>query len=137
LLYRFVACQLQPDVLFLMVEQIPRGESLLTQTLARKFPRAAIHYSADPAECLKIGAELPLDAIIVHRAIGITSEEMVRKLRQAMPATPIIMVSVSDRKDSALSAGATQFLLYDEWLMLGQVVSTVLKCGSETSWRTS
>jgi DNA-binding NarL/FixJ family response regulator len=120
-----------------MVEQAPPRESLLSQTLARKFPRATIHCSADPAECLKIGAELPLDAIIVHRAIGITSEEMVRKLRQALPATPIIMVSVSDRKGSALSAGATQFLLYEEWLMLGQVVTSVLKDGSKTPWPTS
>jgi hypothetical protein len=112
---------------FLLVEQGPRGESLLSQTLLRKFRGARVHCSADPAESLKISRKLTLDAVIVHRAIDLSPEAMVRTLRQALPETPIVMVSVSDRKESALSAGATEFLLYEEWLMLGHVVSNLLR----------
>ena len=115
------------DRQFLLVEHSPRDGSLLSRTLIRNFPRAKVHHSADPAECLKIARDQGFDAIVVHRATGISSEETVRMFRAAIPGVPIVMISVSDRSESALSAGASRFLLYDEWLMLGQVVSSLLK----------
>lgn len=122
---------------FLLIEVAPLGESLLSHTLARTFPQAKIHYSAEAAEGIEIARVEKLSAVIVHRAIGMTSEEAVRTLRQVIPKVPIVMVSVNNRRESALAAGATQFLLYDEWLMLGQVVSSLLKGGSGTPWPTS
>ena len=121
----------------LLVELNRRGESLLAQTLLRRFPRAEIHQSSNPVACLEIASSQNIDAVIVHLAVGMSGEDMVKSLRDAMPRVPILMISATDRRESAMAAGASEFLLYDEWLLVGQIIGRLLNAGSDSPWPTS
>lgn len=51
---------------------------------------------------------------------------LVAVLRRANPTVPILMVSGVDQEKAALSAGATRFLSYEKWLVVGNVMSGLL-----------
>jgi DNA-binding response OmpR family regulator len=120
---------------FLVVDVDPDGLSLLSRTLARKFPGAKLHECTDVDACVNFVRSEPLDSIIVHRTVGTSGEDTVRMLRQANPVVPIVMVSGIDRRDSAIEAGATAFLHYDKWLLLGQTIAELINApGSRNPW---
>jgi DNA-binding NarL/FixJ family response regulator len=108
---------------FLIVEHNPEGQFLLSKTLKRKFPEAEV------ASCQEAGAAIDLlraaayDAVVVHRAADMDGAETIRQLLAARPGTLVVMVSGCDRANEALAAGASVFLPYDQWLLLGTVVT--------------
>ena len=108
---------------FLVVDLNPEGTALLSRTLGRRFPGAVIITCAEAEDSVEKAQTQKLDAIVVHRPLEITGEEMVRQLREKQPDIPIIMVSSADKTESARKSGANGFLLYDAWLLLGGVVS--------------
>jgi DNA-binding NtrC family response regulator len=118
---------------FLVVDDNADSRFLLTKTLMRKFPSAAIVETGDDATAAAIAASEVVDAIIIHRTGEVTGIEMVRLLRGMCPDVPIVMVSGIDRAPEARKAGASYFLLYDEWLRLGTVVTDLLQTGKAGS----
>jgi DNA-binding NarL/FixJ family response regulator len=108
--------------IFLLVDYHAETRYLLAKTLLRKFPDAIIR-ECDELEVAKdIVQKDNLSAIVCHRTFDVTNLEMVRELRDADSAVPIIMVSGIDRETAGISAGATAFLSLGEWLRIGTVV---------------
>jgi hypothetical protein len=67
-----------------------------------------------------------LSAIVSHRTYDYDGETLVALFRRVNPRVPIIMVSGYDRAAGAKAAGADHFLNYDQWLMIGSVVSEAI-----------
>jgi CheY-like chemotaxis protein len=107
---------------FLVVDYLPESRSLFAKTLLRKYPAATIHQTTDSAKALELTRAFDLRAIIAHRTTDLRGFELVRRLRDADPAVPIVMVSISEGEADARAAGANAFLSYDEWLRLAMVV---------------
>jgi CheY-like chemotaxis protein len=123
---------------FLVIDHNPDGRALLIRTLVRKFPEADIIESRDAAHAVATAASVQLNAIITHRTEETDGVAMIRLLRQANAEVPILMVSGTDRSEEALSAGATRFLHYDEWLRAGTVVADLIQQpASATPWPAS
>lgn len=107
---------------FLVVDFHAESRFLLARTLLRKFPGAIIHECDDAEAAVAIIRRCPLAAIITHRTFEHAGADLVHQFRAVDPNVPIVMVSGIDRERSALDAGATSFLHYDEWLRIGSVV---------------
>jgi CheY-like chemotaxis protein len=111
---------------FLIIDDNADGRSLLSRTLLRKFPDAAIVECQDAATAVATVQTLPVSAILVHRAGEHDGVSLIRLLRQEKPDVPIIAVSGIDRSAASLGAGATRFLNYDQWLMVGKLAEELL-----------
>jgi CheY-like chemotaxis protein len=114
---------------FLLVDDNPDGRFLLAKTLLRKYPNALLH------ECQDI--EAAVDAVrtllphshnsyvIAHRASNGDGRTLISALRREHPSIPIIWISGQDRTEELALAGATRFLHYDAWLMIGSTVEEI------------
>ena len=122
---------------FLVIDFHAESRYLLVKTLLRKYPAATIHESEDAEKAVEIARALDLIAIITHRTFDVGGIDLVRRLRDADPHVPIIMVSGIDREAAALAAGADAFLHYDEWLRIGSVVEAVLAGNTRDAARSS
>jgi CheY-like chemotaxis protein len=122
-----------PAPQFLVVDDNDEHRFLLVKTLLRHFPHALLHECADEESALALATSPSLTAIITHRSLGLTGVELVRRLRALNATVPIVMVSGIDRTSTALAAGATRFLLYDEWLRVGLVVGELIASGAARS----
>ena len=111
---------------FLIIDDNPDSRFLLVKTLLRKFPQAVLQETQDGESALTLTKAEGLDAVVVHRAAEVDGLTLVRNLRQANRAVPIVMVSGIDRTKSAIEAGATTFLSYDAWLRIGTVVAEII-----------
>jgi DNA-binding response OmpR family regulator len=111
---------------FLIIDDNPDSRFLLNKTLVRKFSSAKIMECGDEGTAMAIAATEKLDAIVIHRTSDMAGLDLLPRLRQICAGIPIVMVSGIDRSAAALAAGANYFLLYDEWLRLGTIVSGLL-----------
>lgn len=111
---------------FLVVDDNADSRFLLVKTLLRKFPTAIIHECQECVDAVKIARLDTLAAIVAHRAADLDGISLIRELRAANPTVIILMVSGLDRTESAIRAGATCFLNYDEWLRVGSLVTELL-----------
>jgi DNA-binding response OmpR family regulator len=111
---------------FLIVDDNPDSRFLLVKTLLRKFPQAVLQETQDGESARALTQAEGLDAVVVHRAADVDGLTLVRTLRQANRAVPIVMVSGIDRTTTAIEAGATTFLSYDAWLRIGTVVAELV-----------
>lgn len=107
---------------FLVIDYNVESRFLLVKTLRRKFPAATILEADDADHALNLVRSAAIDAIVTHRTFEVEGVELVSQLRAAAPGAMIVMVSGIERTDAAIAAGATTFLLYDEWLRIGSVV---------------
>jgi len=112
---------------FLIVDDNADSRFLLVKTLLRKFPAAVALECQHPDTAVQIAREENPHVIVTHRAGEVDGITLIRMLRDANAAVPIVMVSGLDRSQDALSAGATAFLNYDEWLRIGTVVSELMQ----------
>jgi CheY-like chemotaxis protein len=112
---------------FLLVELNTQGFALMERTLSRRFPGAELHNFVDGREAAQRLSEGQFDAVIVHRAIAMEGVEVVRELRAINGQIPIVMMSSVNRAAAATEAGATTFLPYDAWLLLGTVLDELLR----------
>lgn len=117
----------RPHPIFLIVDHNPEGRMLLGRTLLRKFPTGIIKECATVEAAMAALNEGRVDAIISHRAIGYDGVATIALLHGARPELPLIMVSGTDRSKEARDAGATEFIRFDAWLMVGTVVERILK----------
>jgi CheY-like chemotaxis protein len=108
---------------FLVVDDNHDSRFLLTKTLLRKFPQSIVQECQDSEPAQTEARNGQLDAIVAHRSADMDGLTLIRTLRQANPAVPIIMVSGIDRTAEALAAGATEFLNYDQWQRIGSVIA--------------
>jgi len=111
---------------FLVVDDNADSRFLLVKTLQRKFPAAVIREVQESEQAVAIATHEPLAAIVAHRAADMDGISLIRTLRAANPNVIILMVSGLDRTESAIRAGATCFLNYDEWLRVGSLVTDLL-----------
>jgi CheY-like chemotaxis protein len=117
----------EPSVkIFLVVDDNADSRFLLVKTLQRKFPDAVIRECQDSEAAVLYAQDPDLSAIIAHRAADLDGISLIRALRAANPQVIILMVSGLDRTHSAIRAGATCFLNYDEWLRVGSIVTDLL-----------
>jgi DNA-binding NtrC family response regulator len=112
--------------LFLVIDLNVESRFLLAKTLRRKFPGADVQEFDDAEPARHILLDRRVAAIVAHRTFEHSGVELARIFRDACPDIPLILVSGIDREREALSAGATSFLFYDEWLRLGSVVERLL-----------
>ena len=68
-----------------------------------------------------------IDVTVLHRTFELDAVSLVTAIRQVTKDMPVIVVSGVDRSAAVTAAGATAFMNYDEWLMLGAVVENALK----------
>ncbi|HUR56395.1 MAG TPA: hypothetical protein VM029_01710 [Opitutaceae bacterium] len=101
--------------------------ALLLRSLLRKFPAAAVELCKEAAAATQVVGTRQVDAVVLHRTEEEDAVTLVRTLRKMDADIPIIVVSGIDRSEQVLAAGATGFLNYAEWLMIGQVVSNALQ----------
>lgn len=111
---------------FLIVDDHADGRSLVTRTLLRKFPTAAIIECVDATTAIDLAGTESIDAAIVHRAGEVPGVDLVQFLRHVNRDLVILMISGRDQTEAAMAAGATRFMNYDEWLMIGTVVAELL-----------
>jgi DNA-binding NtrC family response regulator len=113
-------------VKFLIIDNNPDNRFLLTKTLLRKFPAAALVECQSLDTATRILRTDTIHLIVAHRATEVGGADLVREVRRVDPTTPIIAVSGADRCREVLAAGANRFQLLDEWLMVGHVASQLL-----------
>jgi DNA-binding NtrC family response regulator len=111
---------------FLVVDDNADSRFLLVKTLQRKFPDALIRECQESEPAVAIARTESLAAIVAHRAADLDGISLIRGLRAANADVIIVMVSGLDRTLSAIRAGATCFLNYDEWLRVGSLVTDLL-----------
>src|SRR4051812_41907622 len=118
---------------FLVVDFHSESRFLLVRTLLRKFPTAEILEEDDVERALALVRAGRLTAAIVHRTFDASGAELVQQIRALDPTLRIVMVSGSDRADTARLSGANTFLHYDEWLRIGTVVDQEMNGSSPLS----
>jgi ActR/RegA family two-component response regulator len=111
---------------FLLIDDNPDGLALLSRSLHRKFSRALILEAADITTALHAAKTENPTVIIVHRVGEHAGTEVVAMVRKANPSAPLLAVSGYDRTQQFLAAGATRFLNYDQWLLVGSVVEELM-----------
>lgn len=111
---------------FLLVDENPDGRSLLARTLHRKFPQSITLECVDSQAALAAVTGEKLDAVVIHKAEDVTGVELIELIRRIDPNLPILAVSGYDRTKESLAAGATRFLNYDQWLLVGTVIAEML-----------
>ena len=117
---------LTPPRRFLVIDHNPDSGSLLVRSLARKFPQSVIQLAKESGTAAVVAATERLDAVVLHRTLEDSAVELVRMLRNIDLAMPIVVVSGVDRSEEVLAAGASGFLNYDEWLMVGTFVANAV-----------
>ncbi len=121
---------------FLIVDSDADGRLLFVRTLMRVFPQAAVIEVQDFDRALSLLKSHSYDAIIAHSAVGVDPITLVRELREADAEVPILAASKTDRSEEFIAAGATKFMVSDEWLLVGTNVADLLSL-SVKSWRKS
>lgn len=111
---------------FLVVDDNADSRFLLVKTLLRKFSSAVIHECVSAESTLEHCRRERPSAIVVHRAADLAGLALVPQLRRVQPDAPILFVSSIDRATAAIDAGASAFLLYDEWLRVGTLVADLM-----------
>ena len=117
----------------LVVDFQAESRFLLVKTLRRKFPDAVIYETDDVETATQHVRSGNVTAAVTHRTFDVDGAEIVRRLRGLNPELIIVMVSGMDRSDAAVSAGATCFLPYEQWLRVGSLVEEHLCAGNKAT----
>ncbi len=111
---------------FLIVDDNPDGRFLVSKTLLRKFPKSTIVECQTGEAALPIVEQEKLSLIVAHRTYEYDGTTLVRELRARNASVPILMMSGINREEVATAAGANAFLTYEEWLLVGNHVASLL-----------
>ena len=115
-----------PPRKILIIDHNRDSRELLVRALKRKFSQAELVECEEAGGALVALATQNFDVTVLHRTFEVDAVSLVMSVRQVAEGMPIIVVSGVDRSEAVLKAGATAFLNYDEWLMLGNVVEKAL-----------
>lgn len=111
---------------FLIIDDHPERRGLVARTLMRKFPHSTVSECQTAEAAFNFLEKQTPSLIVAHRTIEFDALSLVRELRQRAPDAPILMSAGIDRREAALKAGADDFIMYDEWLMVGNRVLEML-----------
>jgi DNA-binding NtrC family response regulator len=111
---------------FLVIDENPDGRFLLSKTLLRAFPNAAVVECQSADTAFQVLQTESVAAILSHRTLEFDGAGLVRELRKINADVPIVMVSGFDREKLALEAGATRFFNYDQWPRIGIFIAELL-----------
>ncbi|MBA4136640.1 MAG: hypothetical protein C0518_04920 [Opitutus sp.] len=100
---------------------------LYARTLRRNFPQVQVAEVAGPTQALLAAEGERFDAAVIHFNNSPEAVELLGSLRRQHPDLPIVAVSGVDRTARATAAGATKFVLAQEWLMLGKHLAELLR----------
>lgn len=115
-----------PTLRFLVIDDDADGRFLLSQTLQRKFPRAAVAECGTEDEAYRILEHQPASVVVSHRISDQAGLALVRELRRRTSGILLLMVGAARCRPDAIAAGADAFVPYEEWLMLGNHVAALL-----------
>jgi CheY-like chemotaxis protein len=113
-----------------VVDDNPEGRFFFSKMVLAVFPRADIVECENSSSALLELRDRNTRAYLVNRATDVEGLPLVEILRGANATIPIIQMSEFDRKDAALCAGVTAFLLFDQAPSLGQVLRDILRSPS-------
>lgn len=111
---------------FLIVEDNADHRFLVAKTLLRKFPKAVLSECQDADAAFRILDKEVVSLIICHRTFELEGAGLVQEFRRRNATVPILMMSGINRAEAAFAAGASAFLTYDEWLMVGNHAAALL-----------
>lgn len=112
---------------FLVIDFEQDNRFLLVKTLRRHFPGAIIQECEEAEPALMYLRNRSVTAVVTHRSSDTAPMELVRQLHDAEPTVPIVVVSGTESAESALAAGASAFLHYDDWPRIGEVMRLMLR----------
>lgn len=118
---------------FVIVDDNADTRFILARSVSKQFPQAEMQECWDAESALQQASAPAVSAVVVHRTTEMTGVYFVQELRKTSPSVPILMVSGIDRSHVALAAGASRFLLFEQWLQVGMVVSEMLASVSESA----
>jgi DNA-binding NtrC family response regulator len=114
------------DLRFLVIDDNPDGRFLVSKTLLRKFPNAIVIEAQSADAALRMLVEQAITLIVSHRTFEFDAIALVKEIRHRNAEIPLVVMSGIDRSAAVREAGADAFLTYDEWLMVGNQVATLL-----------
>jgi DNA-binding NtrC family response regulator len=117
---------------FLVIDENPDGRFLLSKSLLRTFPHAAVVECQSADTAFRELRSRKIAAILAHRTFEYEGVNLVREIRKVNPSVPLIMTSGIDRREQALAAGATCFFNYDQWLTIGPFMADLLRAAPAT-----
>ena len=112
---------------FLVVDDNPDNRFLVSKTLLRKFPNAAVVECQTLETATTFLKQVKVDLVVAHRTPELGDRALIRELRSVHPTVPIIAISSIDRRAEVLAAGANRFHLSDEWLLIGNTAVELLQ----------
>lgn len=110
----------------LVVDSNADNGMLLVRSLTRKYPRALIELCRDPATAVQCLSSETIDCVVLHRTDEVDAVTLIKEFLAVAPSLPILAVSGFNRRKLLIDAGAADFLDYDEWLRVGNVVDAML-----------
>ena len=110
----------------LVVDYREESGLLLLRTMKRKFPESLVQMSADTTTALRLLAAEKFDAVVLHRTENDDAATLVKLLRGVDPEPPIVVISGIDRSREVVAVGATEFVPFDRWLLIGTVVANAI-----------
>jgi DNA-binding NtrC family response regulator len=116
----------EDDLCLVLIDDNPDGRFLVAKTLLRKFPGAVI-VECESASAAFRALEKPVNLIVLHRTRDCDAVALLRELRRRKPDVPVVMMSDLEREAEALAAGASLFLTYEQWLMIGHHAAALLR----------
>jgi hypothetical protein len=114
---------------FLLIDDNRDGRCLIARAIQRKHPDAPLREFPTFAAAGAALAEMKPDPeswiVLVGRTPEYATAALVAAVCAAHPRVPIIALGRPDEARASLEAGATHFLAYEAWLLLGAMIERV------------
>ncbi len=115
---------------FLLIDDNRDGRSVIARAMQRKYPDAPLRAFASFPAAAGALAEVPADPhnwiVVIGRTPASGTVELAGTVRAAHARVPLIALGRKEDARAALAAGATHFLEYEAWLLLGVMVERVM-----------
>lgn len=125
---------MQPQ--FLLIDDNRDGRELIARAVQRKYRDAPLRDFPEFAAAVPVLAEVGADPgdwiVLAGRTAEHGTTALVAAIRAAHPHVPIIALGRQDEARASLEAGATHFLAYEAWLLLGVMVERVISAWPAT-----
>lgn len=114
---------------FLLIDDNRDGRSVIARAVQRKYRDAPLHefgtFAAAVPTLTTLGAEAGNWIVVAGRTGEYATATLVAAIHATHPRVPIVALGREDEAEASLAAGASQFLAYEAWLLLGGVVEKV------------
>jgi len=125
---------------FLLIDDNRDGRSIIARAIQRKYLEASLYafaaFSAAAPTLQEIEADPGRWIIVTGQTAEHDPVALVAAVRAAHPRVPIIALG-RNNATAALAAGATHFLEYEAWLLLGVMIERVVASWNPTDGTTA